>query len=100
MNEYILFMHDDVLEPAIANDEILWNRYVTELRASGQFDGGSAIGQGALYRKNGANRTELMTVTGYIRIRAENIDAARRFLAGNPTFEAGGTVEVRELPCT
>ena len=37
-------------------------------------------------------------LTGYIRIRAESLEAARHYLSGNPTFEAGGTVEIRELP--
>ncbi|MES2070064.1 MAG: hypothetical protein V4488_06930 [Pseudomonadota bacterium] len=100
MNEYILFMHDDVLEPTIANDENLWGQYIAELQASGQFDGGSAIGDGMVFKKNCAASSAPMTVTGYIRVRAENIDAARRFLIRNPTYEAGGTVEVRELQRT
>jgi hypothetical protein len=31
-------------------------------------------------------------------VQADSIDDARRFLEGNPVFEAGGTVEIRELP--
>jgi hypothetical protein len=37
-------------------------------------------------------------VTGFLRIRAASLDEAASFLAGNPVFEAGGTVELRELP--
>jgi len=98
MNEYILFMHDDVLESTIANDEARWGQYIEELRASGQFDGGSSIGDGAVFKKNCVSQAAPLTVTGYIRVRAENMDAAREFLNGNPIFEAGGTVEIRELP--
>ena len=35
---------------------------------------------------------------GFIRVRAADIEAARHFLAGNPVYEGGGTVEIRELP--
>lgn len=98
MNEYILFMHDDVLESTIANDEARWGQYIEALHASGQFDGGSSIGDGAVFKKNCVSQAAPLTVTGYIRVRAENMDAAREFLNGNPIFEAGGTVEIRELP--
>ncbi|MYM22027.1 hypothetical protein GTP46_05135 [Duganella sp. FT135W] len=98
MNEYILLMHDDVLDPAIANDDARWNDYLSQLRASGQFDGGSSIGAGAAFKKHHADPPGLTAINGYIRIRAESIDAARRLLNGNPNYEAGGTVEIRELP--
>jgi hypothetical protein len=39
-------------------------------------------------------------LAGYIRVTADSLDAARSLLAGNPHFEAGGTVEIRELPRT
>ncbi|GAB2877767.1 hypothetical protein GCM10027277_53920 [Pseudoduganella ginsengisoli] len=35
---------------------------------------------------------------GYIRIRAASMEATQAFLDGNPVYEGGGTVEVRELP--
>lgn len=98
MNEYILLMHDDVLEPAVADDEDRWSRYIGELRMSGQFDGGSSIGPGTVFNKNRDADSAPLSITGYLRIRAESIDSARKFLDGNPTFEAGGTVEIRELP--
>jgi hypothetical protein len=37
---------------------------------------------------------------GYIRVTAATIDEAKSLLAGNPHFEAGRTVEIRELPQT
>jgi len=39
-------------------------------------------------------------LTGYIRVTAATIDEVKSFLTGNPHFEAGGTVEIRELPRT
>jgi hypothetical protein len=39
-------------------------------------------------------------LTGYIRVNANSLDQAKTLLTGNPHFEAGGTVEIRELPQT
>lgn len=97
MNEYILFMHSDVLAPSIANDEDSWGRYIGELRMSGCFDGGSAVGLGAVFKQNCDAESAPSAITGYLRVRADNMEAAKEFLKGNPTFEAGGTVEIREL---
>jgi hypothetical protein len=36
-------------------------------------------------------------VVGFIRVGADSLDHARTLLVGNPAFEAGGTVEIREL---
>lgn len=98
MNEYILLMHDDVQDPAIANDDARWRDYIAQLQSSGQFDGGSSIGSGTAFKQQHADRPGPTAINGYILVRAENIEAARRFLSGNPNYEAGGTVEIRELP--
>jgi hypothetical protein len=37
-------------------------------------------------------------LSGYIRVKAESLEAAKRLLKANLVFEAGGTVDVRELP--
>ena len=37
---------------------------------------------------------------GFIRVEAESLADAEALLAGNPVFENGGTVEIRELPKT
>ena len=39
-------------------------------------------------------------LAGYIRVTADSLDQAKTLLAGNPVYEAGGTVEIRELPRT
>jgi len=62
------------------------------------FEGGSAIGGGVCERKHGAAPPITAHLTGYIRVKAKDLAEARTLLAGNPVFETGGTVEIRELP--
>jgi hypothetical protein len=97
MNDYILLMHNDVPEgqrrPAHE-----WPDYLAKLREAGAFQGGSSIGGGVCVRKAGSTLEISGHIGGYIRIRAANLDAARALVAGNPVYEAGGSVEIRELP--
>jgi hypothetical protein len=37
------------------------------------------------------------SIEGFIRIEAKDAEEAQKVLEGNPNYEAGGTVEVREL---
>ena len=98
MKDFILFMYDDAIDETQAGDDQKWDAYFSSLHASGQFDGGSSIGRGARFRKNHPENPSETGMTGFIRIRAEDMDGAKKFLCGNPIFEAGGTVEIRELP--
>lgn len=93
MPDYILFMHDDALSA-----EESWEPYLGKLRRSGCFEGGSAIGHGLCLRKWGTPPEVTTHLTGYIRVTATGIEQAKSLLAGNPHWEAGGTVEIRELP--
>ena len=93
MGEYIFLMHDDA-----AADAESWGPYLRKLQESGAFEGGSAIGDGICACKSGAAPGITAHLTGYIRVSADNIDQAQSLLTGNPHFEAGGTVEIRELP--
>jgi hypothetical protein len=70
-------MHDD----AISNDDD-WGPYIQKLQQGGFFEGGSAIGDGVCARKSGEPASLTAHLTGYIRV------------------NAGGTVEIRELPRT
>ena len=97
MAEYIFLMHNDV---AGDDDESSWEPYLERLRESGSFEGGSAIGDGICARKGQAAPSITAHLTGYIRVKADNIAQAKSLLAGNPHFEAGGTLEIRELPRT
>lgn len=96
MLDFLLLMHADAPAPV---DDAAWGPYLATLRASGRFDGGSAIGDGACFAKAGPTPTPIAAhLTGYLRVRAASLEEATAFLAGNPVYEAGGTVEIRALP--
>jgi hypothetical protein len=95
MANYILFMHDDA-----ADDPSAWDGYLQTLKQKGVFEGGSAIGGGVCMRKAAAAPEITRHLAGYIRVAAATIEDAKSLLVGNPHFEAGGTVEIRELPRT
>ncbi len=95
MAEYIFLMHDN----SIADDKA-WEPYLRRLRQGGFFQGGSAIGDGVCTRKSGAPASVTAHLAGFIRVTADSLDQAKSLLTGNPVFEAGGTVEIRELPRT
>ena len=93
MPDYVLLMHDDA-----DDDSAAWEPYLRRLGQSACFEGGSAMGDGVCARKSGTAPPVTGHLTGYIRIKADSLDHAKAMLAGNPVFEAGGTVEIRELP--
>lgn len=93
MADYILLMRDDAVP-----DEAAWEPYLSKLRQRGVFQGGSEIGDGICVRKRGAAPPPTRHLCGFIRVNASDLDEAKLLLIGNPVFEAGGTVEIRELP--
>ncbi|CAN5258316.1 hypothetical protein BH09PSE1_BH09PSE1_25690 [soil metagenome] len=95
MADFILLMHDDATSPERAAD---WDAWFAILRAKGAFQGGSAIGRGASFRKVGAPGEVSGHLNGFVRVTADSLAEAQALLAGNPVYEAGGTVEIRELP--
>lgn len=95
MPEYIFFMHGDSV-----SDERSWGPYLRRLNECGALQGGSAIGEGVCARKSGTPAPLSAHLVGFIRVNADGLDAATSLLAGNPVFEAGGTVEIRDLPRT
>lgn len=95
MRDFILFMHDDTLTAPAPE---AWPAYFAELRRLGAFEGGSAIGAGNSFRKQQPPGAVHGRLAGFIRVRAESPAEARKLLAGNPVYESGGTVEIRELP--
>lgn len=97
MKEFILFMHDDAGRPGAPAE---WTTYFDRLHQSGRSQGGSAIGDGQCHRKTGLPGPVHSSLGGYIRLLAEDLEDAKTFIVGNPVFEAGGTVEIRELPRT
>jgi hypothetical protein len=100
MPDYLFLMHDDIPDDGNEERHDDWGRYIGTLQVAGNFQGGSAIGAGVCTRKSGALPTITGHLSGFIRVSAGSLDDARRLLVGNPVFEAGGTVEIRELPQT
>ena len=100
MPDYLFLMHDDAPDSGSEPTGDGWGRYIETLQASGNFQGGSAIGGGVCARKSGVAPMITGHLSGFIRVGAESLDHARSLLAGNPVFEAGGTVEICELPRT
>ena len=98
MPEYLVLMHNDRQTDSGNPDD--WLSYIDRLVKAGVMRGGSAIGNGQSYRKAAAAAPITTSIDGYLKITAESLEAATAILAGNPTFEAGGTVEIRELPET
>jgi hypothetical protein len=93
MSEFMLLMHNDAAD-AHGN----WEAYLDWLRASGRFRGGSAIGTGICVRKDNRLLPIADHLIGYLRVEATDIEDAKTFLQGNPHYESGGTIEIRELP--
>jgi hypothetical protein len=93
MADFIYLMHE--AEPA---DPTAWEAYIVALNAKGVLRGGSAIGRGACLKKDGHAPPISSHIVGYVRIEVDDMAAAEALLAGNPVYEAGGVIEVRELP--
>ena len=98
MNDFIFLMHNDAPESDEGGED--WEPYLAKLRASGQFLGDSAIREGACIKKAGSSSPITTHLSRYIIVQAASLGAAKKLLSGNPVFEAGGTVEIRELPRT
>jgi hypothetical protein len=94
MIDYLFLMHDD----GTSSDDDDWERYIAKLQESGHFNGGSAVGGGECVKKSGVAPKITAHLTGYIRVQAEDFNQAKDLLDGNPVYETGGTVEIRELP--
>ena len=96
MADFFFLMHDD----AIAEDASAWGAYLATLESAGALRAGSAIGDGLCVCKAGPAPAITTHLTGFLRIEARDLDHAKTMLTGNPVYEAGGTVEIRELPRT
>ena len=95
MKDYLLLMHSDA--PRFGTPEE-WDAYFEKLQSAGRFESGSEIGTGECLKKSGSAGPLHKALVGYITILAKDIEDAKTFVPGNPVYEAGGTVEVRELP--
>lgn len=97
MPDYLMLMHND---PATTASDGDWSAYIERLAKAGVLRGGSVIGSGIVRRKAGTAPPITAHLVGFIRIEVASLPAAEALLAGNPVYENGGTVEIRELPKT
>ncbi len=95
--DYILLMHNDAKIDVTAAG---WQPYLHRLQIAGKLRGGSAIAGGTCFRREAQPAPVTTEIVGFIRIEADDMIEAEALLAGNPVYEAGGTVEVRRLPRT
>ncbi len=94
MPRFLMLMHAD----AVAEEDLAaWGPYLGGLRLGDRFDGGSSLGPGRTSRKSGSPGSANDHLVGYLIVHAGDIEAARDLLDGNPVYEAGGTIEFREL---
>ena len=98
MPDYLMLMHKPAALPATPPSPDTWPAYLAQLRATGGFQGGSEIGGGLCMNKSSQPAGITGTLIGYIRVHAGSLAEAQALVHGNPVFEAGGTVEIRELP--
>ena len=47
--------------------------------------------------KSGAFSEDIHFLTGYIIVKADDLEAARKVASSNPILKAGGSVEIREI---
>ena len=95
MADFIFFMHGDSDLSEITEE---WQPYLYMLSSSGALRGGSAIGSGLCVRQTGRPAEISCNLVGYVKIEARDLSHARELIQGNPVYEAGGTIEIRELP--
>ena len=95
MLDFIMLMHNDAVTEITPE---MWPPYLSSLSGKCIFDGGSAIGPGEVLRKDAEPGKLSEQLGGYLRVRADSLAEARELLVGNPVYECGGTVEIRELP--
>ena len=95
MPDFILLMHNDAVNSGNAED---WEEYLRGLSSKGVLRGGSEIGTGTCMRRNPPLPGITSHIVGYVKLEASDLDGARDFVRGNPVYEGGGTVEIRELP--
>ena len=89
MPDYILLMHNDA---AVQVSIEAWAPYIAGLQAANRLLGGSAIGPGVCVRKMASAPEITAHISGFMRVTADNLEGAEILVAGNPVFEAGGTV--------
>ncbi len=93
MRRFMILMHNDT---TTEEDGEAWGRYLEMLRATGNFEGGSSTGRSTSHNARGEPKRS-SGVVGYLIVGAQDLAAAHALLDDNPTYLAGGTIEICEL---
>ena len=88
MPEYIMLMRG-------VPSERDWESYIEKMNQSKHFRGGSAFGNSkCLSESKGAHAC---VATGFMRFEADSMRQVELLVSENPTYKAGGLVEIHEL---
>jgi hypothetical protein len=93
MRRFLFLMHADA---TAAEDLRGWGPYLGKLQRGGHFEGGSSLGGGETFRSSGQPKA-VSELVGYLIVATDDLAGAHALLHDNPTYLAGGTVEIREL---
>ena len=92
--EYILFIHNN--SDVTPTDEA-WQMFFEAARASGMFQGGSAIAN-AMQLGNKPVAATTASVGGFMRFASNDRQAVIELLHQHPVLVNGGTLELCEMP--
>lgn len=96
MIQYLLLIQGNATSPTTAAE---WDRFFAAARASGFFQGGSAVGQRE-FIGDAISARSTAHITGYMRFDSTDKQPLLDLLKLHPVVLHGGTVELCELPRT
>jgi hypothetical protein len=94
MPQYLLLIQGNATSPTAPAE---WDRFFAAARASGLFEGGSAVGQRE-FIGNSTSARSTAHITGYMRFDSTDKQPLLDLLKIHPVVLHGGTVELCELP--
>ena len=96
MTQYLLLIQNNAKTQATPGE---WDRFFNTARASGTFEGGSALGDRVLV---GDTQSALSTrhIAGYMRFDSDDRGEILELLKQHPVGLHGGSVELCEMPTT
>ncbi|MBS0632849.1 MAG: hypothetical protein JSS11_13115 [Verrucomicrobia bacterium] len=96
MTQYLLLIQGNATSPTTPAE---WDRFFAAARASGLFQGGSAVGRREFVGDTATARSTAH-ITGYMRFDSAEKQPLLDLLKLHPVVLHGGTVELCELPKT
>lgn len=94
--EYIVLIRNNATSPASSNE---WDGFFDRAKSSGMFKGGSALGSAFVMGKEVDEQASSM-LGGFMRFDSESTTELKALLETHPVVQAGGSIEVVEMPVT